>query len=255
MNPSAIVRKLDDLLAACEKGIVTTLFAALVLLIVLNIVSRNLARISYPEALAAAPALVLWLALFGSTLALRRGGTSAWNCCSGSAPPARRRLAGVVTGLFGAAVMGLLFWASLGFVENEIALFGAWGRLSVIFPVFFLLSGFRYGTLVLDCIWPGPGRSGRRGARDMTALTLAIAALLVLALLEAPFFTVIAGLSAACLYAIDHDPQSLQIILIEMNRLASMPVLVALPLFTFVGCLLTADPGPAAHHEFHGGAR
>ena len=78
----------------------------------------------------------------------------------------------------------------------------------------------------------------------MNTLTLLIAAVVLLALLETPFFTIIAGLSMVCLYAVDHDPLSLQTILIEMNRLAAMPVLVALPLFTFVGCLLTETGAP-----------
>jgi len=68
--------------------------------------------------------------------------------------------------------------------------------------------------------------------------------IVLLALLEAPLFTVIAGLSIICLYFVDFDPQSIQLIIIEMNRLASMPVLVALPLFTFVGCLLTVTSAP-----------
>jgi C4-dicarboxylate transporter, DctM subunit len=75
-------------------------------------------------------------------------------------------------------------------------------------------------------------------------LTLAILAVLLFALLEAPLFTVIAALSMVFLYAIDHDLMSLQMILIEMNRLASMPVLVALPLFTLAGCLLTETGAP-----------
>jgi C4-dicarboxylate transporter DctM subunit len=78
----------------------------------------------------------------------------------------------------------------------------------------------------------------------MSILTLAIGAILVLALLEAPVFTVIAALSIACLYLVDLDWLSLQTILIEMNRLGAMPVLVALPLFTFVGCLLTETGAP-----------
>ena len=78
----------------------------------------------------------------------------------------------------------------------------------------------------------------------MNPLTLAIVAILVLALLETPLFTVIAALSIACLYLVDHDWLALQMILIEMNRLGAMPVLVALPLFTFVGCLLTETRSP-----------
>jgi C4-dicarboxylate transporter DctM subunit len=78
----------------------------------------------------------------------------------------------------------------------------------------------------------------------MSPLTLAIAAVLIFALLEAPLFTVIGGLAMVCLYAADPDPLSLQVVIIEMNRLASMPVLMALPLFTFVGTLLTESGAP-----------
>jgi len=75
-------------------------------------------------------------------------------------------------------------------------------------------------------------------------LPLAIGGVLLFALLEAPLFTVIIGISMVCLYAIDLDFMALQTIVIEINRLASMPVLVALPLFTFTGCLLTETNAP-----------
>ena len=75
-------------------------------------------------------------------------------------------------------------------------------------------------------------------------LSLALGGVLCFALLEAPLFTVIIGISMVCLYAIDLDFMALQTIIIEMNRLASMPVLVALPLFTFTGCLLTETGAP-----------
>ena len=78
----------------------------------------------------------------------------------------------------------------------------------------------------------------------MNPLTLAIVVILVLALLETPLFTIIAALSIACLYLVEHDWLALQTILIEMNRLGAMPVLVALPLFTLVGCLLTETRSP-----------
>ena len=76
------------------------------------------------------------------------------------------------------------------------------------------------------------------------SLSLALGGVLCFALLEAPLFAVIIGLSMVCLYAIDLDFMALQTIIIEMNRLASMPVLVALPLFTFTGCLLTETGAP-----------
>ena len=78
----------------------------------------------------------------------------------------------------------------------------------------------------------------------MTPLSLAILIILIFALLETPLFTILAALSLACLYMVDADWQALQTILIEMNRLASMPVLLALPLFTLAGNILTETQAP-----------
>lgn len=70
------------------------------------------------------------------------------------------------------------------------------------------------------------------------------------ALMEAPLFTVIGALSIVCFYFIDQDWQALQSIIIEMNRLASMPVLASLPLFTFCGCLLSKTGMPSRTMNF-----
>ena len=78
----------------------------------------------------------------------------------------------------------------------------------------------------------------------MSLLFVAIVLILLLTLLETPLFVSIAGLTLVCLLSSDFDATVLQMVLIEMNRLATMPVLVALPLFTMVGCLLTASGAP-----------
>ena len=78
----------------------------------------------------------------------------------------------------------------------------------------------------------------------MSFTGLMIAMILFLAILETPVFTIIAALSIVLFYTANFEFQALQTILIEMNRLASMPVLVALPLFTLVGCILTETPAP-----------
>jgi C4-dicarboxylate transporter DctM subunit len=84
----------------------------------------------------------------------------------------------------------------------------------------------------------------------MTLLVIAIILILLLTLLETPLFIAIAGLAMVCLLSSDSDPTVLQVVLIEMNRLATMPVLVALPLFTMVGCLLTASGAPRRMMNF-----
>lgn len=78
----------------------------------------------------------------------------------------------------------------------------------------------------------------------MDKLFLLIFTFLFIALLEAPLFLVIGGLAVSCFYFSGHEWPAVQMVVIEMNRLASMPVLTALPLFTFVGCLLTKTQAP-----------
>jgi tripartite ATP-independent transporter DctM subunit len=78
----------------------------------------------------------------------------------------------------------------------------------------------------------------------MDILTLILSGILFFALIETPLFTVIAGLSIVSFYFVNKDFSSIQTIVIELNRLASMPVLVALPLFTFTGCLLAETGAP-----------
>lgn len=78
----------------------------------------------------------------------------------------------------------------------------------------------------------------------MNPISLIIVVICFFAILETPVFVIIAGSTAAFLFFVDFDFLSLQMILIEMNRLGSMPVLIALPLFTLVGVLLTETRAP-----------
>ncbi len=74
--------------------------------------------------------------------------------------------------------------------------------------------------------------------------TIVISAILVLTLLNLPLFLSIGALTMTLMLGGDPDPAVLQAIPIEINRLATMPILVALPLFTMVGCVLTASRMP-----------
>lgn len=140
------------------------LFSLLVVLIAFNIVSRNLFHLSFQKILEIAPAFVLWLALLGSSLALKSQRHIRLELILRFCSYPVRYVAGILTGLFGMAVMGILFYASLGFVDNEIDIFGRWGWLAVIFPLFFALSCFRYLTLVIN----GP-KAGSAGTEAFSA--------------------------------------------------------------------------------------
>jgi C4-dicarboxylate transporter DctM subunit len=74
----------------------------------------------------------------------------------------------------------------------------------------------------------------------MTTL-LATITLLILMLLGAPIFVVI---SALALYLLFSSHIDLSALVIEMHRMATTPVLVAIPLFTFAGYLLSESGAP-----------
>jgi C4-dicarboxylate transporter DctM subunit len=73
----------------------------------------------------------------------------------------------------------------------------------------------------------------------MTLLVILIALLIMF--LGAPLFTVFAGLTLFLLF-IGHIDSSAMII--EMHRIATTPILVAIPLFTFAGYLLSESKAP-----------
>jgi tripartite ATP-independent transporter DctM subunit len=74
--------------------------------------------------------------------------------------------------------------------------------------------------------------------------TILVSAILLLTLLNLPLFLGIGAMAMTLMLGGDPDPAVLQTIPIEMNRLATMPILVALPLFTLSGCVLTASGMP-----------
>ena len=72
-------------------------------------------------------------------------------------------------------------------------------------------------------------------------MILAGLALLLVALLGAPLFTVIGAGAMLAFYTAEID---LSVVAIEFYRIAEMPVLLAIPLFTFAGYLLSESGAP-----------
>ncbi len=69
--------------------------------------------------------------------------------------------------------------------------------------------------------------------------------LVLLALLGAPLFAVIAASALISFYRASGDWSLLQIVPIEIYRIAEMPILLAIPLFTFAGYLLSESQAPS----------
>lgn len=69
--------------------------------------------------------------------------------------------------------------------------------------------------------------------------------LVMLALFGAPLFAVIAASALLSFYHSSGDWQILQIVPIEIYRIAEMPILLAIPLFTFAGYMLSESQAPS----------
>ena len=151
-----VLRRVDRILAAMEKSLVVALFSFLVISLAVNIVSRNFFDYSFQKILELAPAMVLWLAMIGSTLALRENRHIRLEILLRFCPEAFRNGARIATGCFGMVVMGFLGHAAIDFVGNEIAIFGPWGWLAVIFPIFFSIALFRFFASMVASTGRGP---------------------------------------------------------------------------------------------------
>jgi len=136
--------KIDDVLAQVERWAVCLLFFGLTVITFGTIVARNLFAASSQQLLELAPAGVLWIALVGASLALRQGRHIRLELLLRYAPERFRRWARAAASVFGAVVMGVLLAASFGFVENEVAIFGARGWIAGVFPFFFAVAAFRF---------------------------------------------------------------------------------------------------------------
>jgi TRAP-type C4-dicarboxylate transport system permease small subunit len=146
------LRRIDDLLAAGERILVVVLFTALVAILVFTIAGRNLLQYSRQELLELIPVLVLWIALLGGSLALRHGRHIRLEVLLRYASPPTKRWAAVVVNAFGAVLMSVLLLAAVSFVRNEVAIFGSWGWLSVIFPIFFSICSYRFAFQMMEAL-------------------------------------------------------------------------------------------------------
>jgi TRAP-type transport system small permease protein len=135
----------DQWLEKVERGLAVGLYVLLISLVGINIVARNVWHMASHRLLELAPAVVLWLALVGATLALKYQRHIKIELALRYLPAAGRRMARAVTTLFAMGVCGVLAYASVAFFLNETALFGAWGWLAICFPFFFGVAFLRFG--------------------------------------------------------------------------------------------------------------
>lgn len=147
-----LVKKIDNFLFTCEKFLVVVFFSALVFGVTFNIISRNVFQVSFDTILEFSPVFVVWTALLGATIAMKTKHHLRLELFLKYCPEKYQKLSYFLVSSFGVIITGILLIASFQFVENEISIFGARGRLSVIFPIFFGMTCFRYLVDLLESL-------------------------------------------------------------------------------------------------------
>jgi TRAP-type C4-dicarboxylate transport system permease small subunit len=142
--------KIDNGLEKIERALAVILFTLLIGMICGNIFARNVLHISSYRFLELAPAVVLWLALVGATLALKHQRHIKIELLLRFLPRALQTLAVSLTSLFAMGVCAVLTYAGIAFVRNEIVLFGARGWLAGCLVLFFALACFRFALRLLQ---------------------------------------------------------------------------------------------------------
>ena len=99
-----------------------------------------------------APAVVMWLALVGATLALKHERHIKIELALRLLPTKGQTAAQVATNLFAMGVCGVLGYAAVPFLVNEIQLFGVWGWLAVCLPFFFGVAFLRFALNLMACL-------------------------------------------------------------------------------------------------------
>lgn len=136
--------KIDDGLEKLERVLAVGLFSLLIGMICVNIFTRNFLHWTSHHLIELSPTVVLWLALVGATLALKHHRHIKIELLLRFFPRYGRRLAVGLTSLFAMGVCGVLVFAAVPFVLNEIVLFGTRGWPTICFPLFFATAFLRF---------------------------------------------------------------------------------------------------------------
>ena len=90
-----------------KESLAVLLFSGLILLTLFNIIARNIFGVSFSAILEISPAFVLWLALVGSSLCVKDKRHIKLEIFLRLASPKWRRIANILSSVFGMAVMGI----------------------------------------------------------------------------------------------------------------------------------------------------
>jgi tripartite ATP-independent transporter DctM subunit len=227
--------------------------AAMVLLPLIEIVSRRIVGEGIPGSIGYVQHLTLWVGFIGAALAAREKRHLALSAVPDLLHGKKREIAGIIASAAATAVSILLAVASAKFAwaerESQDVLGGGlpvW-IVQCIMPMGFAATGLRF-------LWQTPwGWKGRLISGLVTALAAslnflpeaahasilwpAITLVLFATICGAPVFTLLGGAALVLFFS---ETVPIAAIPVEAYRLASSPTLPTVPLFTLAGSILAA---------------
>lgn len=144
-----MLKRIDDFLEKVERVLIIGLFAALIIVMTVNIIQRNVFGQSSREILTYLPTMVMWISLVGASLALKEGKHISMEFVLRFVPQNSKDLLHRLAAAFGCVVMLICLYLSQDFMAGELKIFGARGYLSSVIPIFFATAAFRYFILIL----------------------------------------------------------------------------------------------------------
>ena len=142
--------RMDAVIDRVEQMLLVILLSAMILLAFLQIFLRKVFTTGLTWGEVLLRNLVLWVGFIGATLATREGKHINIDIMSRSMPPLGRALIDVTIHLFSFFICGLLTYASLKFINNEVQMqtttlanIPIW-ILEIILPLTFGLMAFRF---------------------------------------------------------------------------------------------------------------
>lgn len=146
------INKLDRYLLAIEKIVLVVVCLGLILSLLWNIFTRSFMGQTNTFILEAAPHLVVWLSLLGSSVALYDHKHIKIEILMRFLPQKLQTIARYLAYAFSLSVLILLFYFSFNFVANEIGMFGNFAYFTIIYPIFFGISFVRILIHVLNFV-------------------------------------------------------------------------------------------------------
>jgi len=249
MNRST--KRLFEFGRRAEDGLVVGSLLLMCLLPVLEIILRTFFRTGLPGTSGYVTNLTLWIGFLGAAIAAREGRHLALSTGGLGLPSAWRMPLSAVVSAIKVAVGAGLAWASLLFVNSDRAsseLIGGWlpiWLMEAVLPISFAVITFRFllsaegsGARAVATLGLGLAAMGLLAAPYAADLVWpGVAVLLVAALLQAPIFVVLGGITLLLFFAAELPVAAIPV---ASYRIVTSPLIPTIPLFTLAGYLLAA---------------